>query len=220
MVSHTITFMSMVDLWQSYYQKARGGGKDIPDVRATEDFIQRIPESEEVFNCLSPYGKSFLELVKGLSSDVTILEGIVKDVLCFFPKFFRVESISQLQSYTYVNLDKAIDQTHFLGLCSHLILCTHTHRHRIKLIDFNYLYNQFLKVSGEADVQMRSYDMDVNGITKAIFKEHFSLSVEPVLRRDLGVGFWKMGKLRSHFGNLFFTGSLLGMLADTQAEAG
>jgi hypothetical protein len=207
----------MSDLWQARYRAVRGGGPDIPDVRETEDFIQKKTESEQVFQCLRPLGESFLSLLKGLSPGATGAERVVRGVLCFFPKFFRVDSISQLPSSASAQLNDAIDKTHLLGLASHLILFKHPHRHRIESVDKVWLYSNFLELSGAADAEMRSYNKDVHGIPEAVFQEQFREGVEPVLKNDLKIGFWKMGKLRSHFRNIFFAGVILGVLADTHA---
>jgi len=218
MSSTPVTFGFMSDLWQSRYRSARGGGSDVPDVRETDDFIEKKSESERVYVYLSPLGESLLSLIKGLSAGATGVERAVQSVLCFFPKFFRVETISQLPESTARQLIDAIDQTHFLGLASHLVLCNHPHRHEIESLDRSQLYYKFLKVSGKADAEMRAYNKNLNGIPEAVFQQQFRESVEPLLKNELKVGFWKMGKLRSHFRNIFFAGTILGVLADTQAS--
>lgn len=218
MASTPVTFGSMSDLWQSRYRSARSGGSDVPDVRETDDFIQKKSESEQVYEYLSPLGESFLSLLKGLSVGASGVERAMQSALCFFAKFFSVETISQLPESTADQLSEAIDETHFLGLASHLILFNHPHRHRIASLDRNQLYSKFLKVSGKADVEMRPYNKNLNGIPEAVFQQQFSESVEPLLKNELKVGFWKMGKLRSHFRNIFFAGTILGVLADTQAS--
>ena len=218
MASTPVTFGCMSDLWQSRYRAARGGGSDVPDVRETDDFIEKKSESEQVYEYLSPLGESFLSLIKGLSVGATGTERVVQSVLCFFPKFFSVETISQLPESTASQLSDAIDQTHFLGLASHLILFNYPHRHAIESLDRNQLYYKFLEVSGKADAEMRPYNRNVNGIPEAVFQEQFSKTVEPLLKNELKVGFWKMGKLRSHFRNIFFAGTILGVLADTQTS--
>lgn len=217
MASALVTFGAMTELWQSCYGAARGGGADVPDVRKIEDFIQKKATSAQVFECLRPLGESFLDLVLGLSPGSIGAEQAVRDVLCFFPKFFRVNSISQLSVSMANQLNRACQETHFLGLASHLILSNHPCRNRIESIDKDYLYSKFLEVSGMADAKMRSYNKDLNRIPEAVFLLQFKKTVEPVLKHDMKVGFWKMGKLRAHFRNIFFAGTMLGMLADTLA---
>lgn len=218
MASTPVTFGSMSDLWQSRYRAARGGGSDVPDVRETDDFIQKKSESEQIYEYLSPLGESFLSLVKGLSAGASDDERAMRSALCFFSKFFSVETISQLPESTAGKLSDAIDETHFLGLASHLILFNHPYRHRIESLDRNQLYSKFLKVSWKADAEMRPYNKNLNGIPEAVFQQQFSESVESLLKNELKVGFWKMGKLRSHFRNIFFAGTILGVVADTQAS--
>ena len=188
-----VTFSSMSDLWQSRYQAARGGGSDVPDLRKTDDFIQNKSESELVYEYLSPLGESFLSLIKGLSAGASSAERAVQSVVCFFPKFFRVETISQLPETTAGQLSDVIDETHFLGLASHLILTHHTHRHRIASLDRNQFYSKFSEVSAIADVEMRPYNKNLNGMPEAVFRQQFGESVEPLLKNELKVGFWKMG---------------------------
>ena len=208
----------MSDLWQSYYRADRGGRADVPDLRETDDFKEKKSESEKVYEYLNPLGESFLSLIKGLSVNTTGTERAVQSVLCFFPKFFRVETIIELPVLTANQLSDTIDNTHSLGLTSHLILFNHPHRRAIESLDTNQLYSTFLEVSGKADAEMRPYNKNVNGIPEAVFKEQFSETVEPLLKNELKINFWKMGKLRSHFRNIFFAGTILGVLADTQAS--
>jgi hypothetical protein len=213
-----IQFDSMADLWQDRYREARGGGSDVPDVRNTEDFMLKKNESNSVFERLKPLGESFVGLVKGLSPGVTGPERVVRAVLCFFPKFLRAQCISDLPNHKAKQLSFVIDQTFFLGLASHLILFNHPSRHLISGLDTNRVYPKFLEASGKADVVMRPYSKDLHGLPEDIFQAHFTSQVEPLMKRDFFIGFWKMGKVRSHFRNLFFAGTILGVLADTQAS--
>jgi|GEM_PF-5168868 hypothetical protein len=217
MASEQLTFDAMVELWQSCYRAARGGGDDVPDVRKTADFIQKKTTSAQVFECLRPLGDSFLNLVLGLSSGNIGAERVVRSVLCFFPKFFNVDSVSQLPDLTANQLNHACQEMYFLGLTSHLILFNHPSRNRIELLNRDNLYSKFLEVAGMADAKMRAYNKDSNGIPEAVFLVQFKTVIEPVLKHDIKIGHWEMGKLRSHFRNIYFAGTILGMLADIQA---
>jgi hypothetical protein len=214
---YRMSFQTLSDLWQARYKDARGGLPDVPDVRKTEDFIRKKSESEKILKALKPLGESFLSLVKGLSPGVTNEEKVVRNVLCIPSKYLGVESISQLQPAIAKRLNDAIDETFLLGLVSHLILSNHPQRHRIPTINKDRLYSTFLRASGMADAQMQQYNKDANGIPEAVFQEQFKIDVEPILKRELKVGFWKMGKLKSNFRNLFFAGIIIGVIADTQA---
>lgn len=213
-----IQFDSMTDVWQERYRKARGGGADVPDVRKTEDFIQMKDELNSVFETLKPLGESFLGLIKGLSPGVTGPKRAVRGVLCFFPKFMGVQSISDLPTQKAKRVARVIDETYFLGLASHLILFNHPCRHGIPGLDTNQLYQKFLEVSGAADAAMRPYKKNLHGMPEDIFQAQFTGQVEPMMKAEFSIGFWKMGKVRSHFRNLFFAGTILGVLADTQAS--
>lgn len=214
----SIQFDSMADLWQERYSEARGESSDVPDGRKTEDFTLKKNESNSAFERLKPLGESFVGLVKGLSPGVTGPERVVRAVLCFFPKYLGVQCISDLPDHKAKQLSSVIDQTFFLGLASHFILFNHPSRYVISGLDTNRLYPKFLEVSGRADAEMRPYSKDLHGMPEDIFRAQFASQVEPLMKRDFSIGFWKMGKVRSHFRNLFFAGTILGVLADTQAS--
>ena len=218
MTTASIQFDSMADLWQERYREARGEGSDVPDVRRTDDFMLKKKTSNSVFERLKPLGESFVGLVKGLSPGLTGPEGVVRAILCFFPKFLGVQCISDLPDHKAKQLSCVIDQTFFLGLASHLILFNHPSRHVISGLDTNRLYKKFLEVSGRADAALRPYSRDLHGMPEDIFQVQFARQVEPLMKREFCIGFWKMGKVRSHFRNLFFAGTILGVLADTEAS--
>lgn len=213
-----VKFDSMVEVWQERYREARGGDTDAPDVRKTEDFIQKKDASNAVFKKLKPLGESFLSLVKGLSPGSTDSERAVREALCFFPKFMQIQSIADLPDKKAKRVSHVIDETYFLGLASHLILYNNHYRHFIPGLNTNNLYQKFLEVSGVADAKMSPYNKDLHGMPEDIFREQFTGQVEPLMQEEFSIGFLKMGKVRSHFRNLFFAGIILGVLADTQAS--
>jgi hypothetical protein len=214
----SIQFDSMADLWQELYREVRGEGSDVPDVRKTEDFMLKKNETNSVFDRLKPLGESFVGLVKGLSPGINDPERAVRDVLCFFPKFMEVQCVFDLPVHKAEQLSSVIDQTFFLGLSSHLILFNHPSRHLIFGLDTSHLYQKFLEVAGRADAEMRPYSKDLHGMPEDIFQAQFASQVEPLMKGSFSIGFWEMGKVRSHFRNLFFAGIILGVLADTQAS--
>jgi hypothetical protein len=212
------TFESITELWKERYREARNGKSDIVDVRKTEDFVNKHEISESSFMALRNTGESYLSLVKGISPGNTCAENAVRKDLCFFPRLLKVETVNDLPPARGKITNAIIDETFFLGLASHLIISDHPHRHKINRLKKECLYLDFLEACRSADKDLRIYDKDMNGIPGDIFKEQFARHVEPLFAREFSVGFWKMGKIRSNFRNIFFGGIALGVLSDSNAE--
>jgi hypothetical protein len=217
-MSTPVQFDSMAEVWQERYRDVRGRGVVVTDVRQSDDFIHKRGESNTVFETLRPLGESFLSLVKGLLPGVTGPERTARGVLCFFPKFMGVRSITDLPGQTAERVGHVIDETYSLGLASHLILFNHSRRHGIPKLNTILLYQKFLVFAGAADAQMRQYNRNRYSMPGDIFQVQFTGHVEPLMKAEFSIGFLKMGKIRLHFRNLFFAGILLGLIADTEVS--
>jgi predicted Zn finger-like uncharacterized protein len=212
------TFESMTELWQERYREAGNGRSDMVDVRKTEDFINKYEVSDSSFVALKDIGESYLKLVKGVSTGNNHVENSVSRALCFFPRLIKVETVNNLPPAWAKITNTVIDETFFLGLASHLIISDHPHRYKIYGMEKESLYLDFLKACGSAARDMKEYNRDMKGIPGDIFKEQFARQVEPLFAGEFSIGFWKMGKIRANFKNIFFGGVVLGVLSDGYAD--
>lgn len=213
-----VTFEAMTALWQTRYREARNGRSKFQDVRQTADYIEKLEVSRSSFAALKTIGESYLRLVKGISPGLTRTEDLVSGKVCLFRHVLNVESVAQLPNETGEHAAEILDETFFLGLAGHLILSEHPHRYKIFGMAKEGLYLDFLEASRFADKDMREYNQDLNGLPGDIFKEQCARRVEPLFTREFSVGFWKMGKVRASFRNIFFGGVALGVLSDGHAE--
>jgi predicted Zn finger-like uncharacterized protein len=212
------TFESMTELWETRYREARNDKSEFADLRKQEAFINKYEVSDGAFSSLTEMGEAYLRLIKGITSGNTYKEEIVSKNLCFFPMLLRVETVNHLPPAWAKITNTVIDETFFLGLASHLIISDHPHRHKICRMEKEGLYLDFLEACGSADRDMKEYNKDMSGVPGVIFKEQFARQVEPLFSGEFSVGFWKMGKVRSCFRNIFFSGVALGLLSDGHAE--
>ena len=212
------TLESMTGLWQTRYREARNGRSDFVDVTKTADYFRKLEVSRSSFTALKDIGESYLRLVKGISPGLTHTEDLVSGKICLFRHVLNVESVDKLPSEKGKLANEVIDETFFLGLAGHLILSEHPHRHKIYGMAKEGLYLDFLEACRFADKDMREYNKDLNGLPGDIFKEQCARRVEPFFTREFSVGFWKMGKVRASFRNIFFGGVALGVLSDGHAE--
>jgi hypothetical protein len=61
---------------------------------------------------------------------------------------------------------------------------------------------------------MNEYSEAANNLPARIFDWYFDEHARSILRESFGLGFWRLGKARSFFKNLYFAGARLGMQFD------
>lgn len=117
-------------------------------------------------------------------------------------------------------LDEAIRSTFHLGLATHLTLQIYPTRKHVDRVDGDDLLKEFAPEALVATQHMSRYDSENNGIPRSIYERHFGEDVEPFLKEELRLGFWKMGKADANFTHLFFSGALLGLQFDLRTGKG
>ena len=207
-----MTFSSMIDLWQDCYQRIKSGA-DVVNVRETPEFAEKQGELENVFLILQPLAERFLSLLIGRERGKTPVEQAASSALCFFPRVLGISSVDELPELQAAKLADALQASFFLGMACHLILCSHPGRTRIDEVDLTALFADYLKESLKATSHVRSYSRSANNIPRDIFEVEYA-EMELFVKKNLGLGFWKRGKVRTNYYNTFCSGILLPMMSE------
>jgi hypothetical protein len=211
-----MTFSAMIDMWQDRYHGARAG-MDVVKVRQSDEFIQKQQHLEIEFNALQPLSERFLSLVLGRNRGRTAVEQAAGASLCFFPRLFGIATVDDLPAAMVGKLSATLQDSFFLGMACHFVLQNHPSRPRIKEVNLTALFEDFLKESISAEIKMGAYNKSVNNIPRDIFDVQYTM-VAPIVKDDLRVGFWKRGKVRSNYHNVFCSGILLPMMTEIRAS--
>jgi len=215
-VARENSFEGLVTLWQERYDAFRGSGID---VRQTEDYEDKLSESKRVITSLESVAQDCMRLTEGLKPAVATANPETAKLVCPFPRLFKVASIEHVHEAARDTLGKVIEETFILGLVSHLILFNHPARRYIEGVDKAGLFARWSESAAVADIQLRAYNRECNGIPEGVFMGQYAARVRPLLKEQFRVGFWREGKFQSRFRNVFYSGCFLGMLGDMAANA-
>jgi len=138
----------------------------------------------------------------------------IESALCFPSRFLKEPSTQALPDELRIATDELIENTFFLGLMCHLLLNKFPSRDNVKQVDMDTLARLWGQRALVADITMKAYSRDLNNLPVRIFESYFTSDIEPTLKKKLKLGFWKVGKCRSYFRNLFFSGAFFGMQVD------
>lgn len=216
-MNSVMTFSAMIDIWQDRYRGARAG-IDVAKVCQSDEFIQKQPQLEIEFSTLEPLSKRFLSLVVGRDRGQTAVEQAAGASLCFFPRLFGIATVDELPAPLAGKLSDTLQDSFFLGMACHFVLQNHPSRPRITEVNLTALFEDFLKESISAEMKMEAYNKSTNNIPRDMFDVQYTM-VEPIVKNDLRVGFWKRGKVRSNYHNVFCSGILLPMMTEIRASS-
>jgi len=214
-VDKIMYFEELTKFFQQRYEGFLGNGVD---VRQTEEYKEKLQTSDQVITTLEVVVHSCLNLTKGLVPYVFLANPEAARLVCPFPQLLNISSIEQVQLIARKELNDAIDQTFLLGLTSHLILFNHHARPKIGRIDTSLLFTKWAESAAVADMQLKAYNRDSNGIPNGVYLAQYMAQIQPVVKEKLRIGFWKEGKFRSRFRNIYYSGCLLGMESDVAAS--
>ena len=212
----TMTFIGMIDLWQNRYRDARRG-IPVANVQQSDEFVEKRSELEIEFRALETLSEMFLGLVSGIDRGQSAIEQAAATSLCFFSRLFGVPTVNDLPPPFGARLSEALRDSFYLGMASHFVLTNHQRRAQVGELDLDILYNTFLVESISAELKMSAYNRSSNNIPRDVFTVQYE-TIETIVKDGLGVGFWKRGKVRSNYYNVFCSGILLPMIAEVEAS--
>jgi len=156
----------------------------------------------------------FLGIVRGTNKGNEIGHPGIERAMCFPSRFLKKPSTIDLPDTLRMLIDDVIDSTFYLGLISHLYLHTFPTRSNVERIDIDNLIYKWGLQALIADRLMKTYSKKANDLPRRVFESYYYSKIEPILKKQLKVGFWIRGQCRSYLRNLFFSGARLGMLFD------
>ena len=137
--------------------------------------------------------------------------------MCFFSCIFGVATIDDFPTPLAEGLAKSLQDAFFLGMAYHFVLNNHPSRSRVSEVDVHVLFESYLRESISAEMKMGAYNKATNNIPKDMFNVQYSM-IEPMIKDDLRVGFWKGSKVLSNYKNVFYSRILLPMMTEVMAS--
>jgi len=191
--------------------------EDYPEYFSSDEYSEEKRLAELVFNKVKSKCEIFLAMVKGPigSSGIgdTEIERAMR-VMCFPVRYLNQPSTAAMPDGPGVVIEDIIEETFFLGLMCHLGLTKFPTRSDVQIVDMDALFDKWILSTLISDTKMRTYDKEYGRVPSHLFESLYRSNIEPVLKEQFGFGFWKRGKSRTFFRNLFFAGACLGMHCD------
>lgn len=174
----------------------------------------KLPVARTVFEILHPECAEFLLIVSGDFSTPPSMHSDFPDNpivngMCFTKRFLGTpvsENVSE-------KLFEVIGKVFFFGLILHLTAMAFPTRSNTEKVDCSALVREWIVEALIANRIMKSYVKDAP-LVMSVYRYLFQSEIEPFLKSDLNLGWWKRGKCESFFENLFLAGALLGMQFD------
>jgi hypothetical protein len=174
--------------------------------------------AEIVFNTVKPVFVKYIGICLGFNKGYELGHPGIEDGLCFTKRILNKQSTESMNNSDKNIIEKLIEDTFFLGFVSHLLLYNFPTRNFIDNVNLNILAEKWSIETLRADQIMMNFDKTYVDWLKALFNKHYNTNVQPFLKNQMKIGFWKMGKCDSYFNNLFYAGSLLGLMSDLETK--
>ncbi len=200
------------------YKSTVSSVTDPQDYFSSDEYHELKRSAKLVFKKVKPKCDTFIGIVKGLKKGTEIGSPGIERALCFPKRFLNEPSTATLPHTLRETVNDIIEDTFFLGLMCHLFLNKFPTRDNVDRVDMQTLVNAWAPESLVADTMMKAYNKDLNMLPLRIFEFYHGTKIEPVLKKQLKMGFWSRAKCRSYFRNLLFSGARLGMLFDLATQ--
>lgn len=187
-------------------------GEIITDVtRNSEDFKKLAAQAVEINDLLNGYISKFINYTIGYEVPEVSLEKI-----CFPKRYFNIPSINLLPFQQEVIIRNIISWCFELGFATHFLFYISPNRGRT--INYDELFTKFIPNSLKADLILKPYNKDGNGLPENIFTLYYENEVNPKLNKYFKFGFFKKSLIRNSIRNYFYCGILLGFMYDFEVR--
>jgi len=166
----------------------------------------KLPVARTVFEKLHPECDKFLLIVSGYFP--------AESAMCFTTRFLKAPVSKNVSE----KLFKVVGKVFFLGLIFHLTFSTYPTRSNTKKVDCVALVREWINETLIASIILKSFVKDTP-LIMSVYRYFFQNEIEPFLKSDLKIGWWKRAKCESFFANLLLSGVLLGMLFDMKTRS-
>lgn len=188
--------------------------KSIASKIITPDSLNRIltPEKEKevklVYEYIKPICKEFINIVIGNGESRFFPE--VTIAVCY-NRLLKGKKISNMQEEQREIIIKLLQESFYLGIFSHLYCCHFPTRKLVEQVDIARLQEPWELDAIEPTTVMGYYGNPKNPILMDIWKYHFENEVSNVIKQQLNIGIFSMGKHRQFYKSLYIAGALLVM---------
>lgn len=173
--------------------------------------------SRAAFEWLTPPANRLTSFFCGTDRGCELPNPDLAQILNFCPRLLNCSSVAALPEPLGNEMASLVRRSLLLGLANHMVGFDNPIRAKVPEVSRERLLIDCVRVAGIADQCMKQYNDMLKRLPSAVADAQFEGEVSPYLKSRLSIGFWKMGKFSSHFKNIFWVGSLLGMRADTLA---
>lgn len=198
--------------------------ENVKAVANNEEYFSSDAYSEEkrlaelVFGKVKSKCEIFLAMVKGPIGDSGIGNLGIERFMCFPMRFLSQPSTATMTGALRVTIEDVIEETFFLGLRCHLGLWRFPTRSDMQRVNMDTLFDIWIQDALVSTAMMRTYSKECRGVPTRLFEYFYSSTVEPTLKEQFRLGFFKRSRCRWFFSNLFFTGASLGMRFDLMTK--
>jgi len=199
---------------ESLYRDAVRAVSNPGDYFASPEYETLKRQAAEAFSKLEPGLQPFFDVIRGLGDGAPLGHPGIGAALSFPSRFLRTPSVATLPRPLGDLLDTIVKQAFFLGLATHFSLHTFLTRSAIDKVQVASLLKEWFPFSLMASELLSEYSKEANDLPRRIFEWYFDVHAKPALGGSFGLGFWRLGKARSFFRNLYFAGARLGIQFD------
>ena len=198
--------------------------ENVKAVANNEEYFSSDAYSEEkrlaklVFDKVESMCEVFLAMVKGSIGSSGIGKPQLERCMCFPMRFLKQPSTATMTDALRVTIEDPIEQTFLLGLRCHLGCTRFPARSDVGRVNLDTLFNMWMPDVSTSTVKMRTYSKECDWAPTHLFEYFYSSRVDPALKEQFGLGFWKRSRCRWFFSNLFFAGASLGMCCDLMTK--
>lgn len=198
--------------------------ENVKAVANHEEYFSSDAYSEEkrlaelVFDRVKPKCEIFLTMVKGPIGGSGIGKPELERFMCFPTRYLNQPSTATMTNVLRVTIEDLIEETFLLGLRCHLGCTRLPTRSDVQRVNMDTLFNMWIPQVLVSTVGMRTYSKECDWAPTHLFEYSYSSRVDPVLKEQFRLGFWKRSRCRWFFSNLFFAGASLGMRFDLMTK--
>lgn len=181
---------------------------------SSTEYRECIELTRTIYGKLKPISDTFLDIVKGLDSGITIYRKDVGKALNFSKRFLKKSSVADFPQSQREKLEVIIEEGFLVGIVFHFLTWAMPTRSNLERVSTETLMQRWQWEALVADNIMKKYSEELHSIPDVFFKYFYETQIHPSLKEISRLGFWVSAKCRSFFKNLFFAGARLGMYWD------
>ena len=131
---------------------------------------------------------------------------------------FRARFAPRADAHLLAQLEAEFEYLLVAGFALHHLLFDFPTRDQVSAVGQTDVLREWMTKVVAADYSLRAYNKEQDGLPAGVAKLLCKTRLAELLRKRLGLGFWKRGQAESYVKNLFWAGVLLAVIADMQSK--